>query len=122
MSGFWKDAAELLRKAADTIDARGRLRDAEGEPDLVDVTAQIADVPPDTVLDVLVALKVARFDRAHDFDSAVDWLAYLARKLASEVAVPKAQKPSPLVPFDPAEQFDDEPPTRAGTAMLPDRH
>lgn len=122
MSGFWQDAAALLRKAADTIDARGRLRDAEGEPDLVDITAQIADVPADTVLDVLVALKVARFDRAHDFDSAVDWLAYLARKLASEVAVPKVQKPSPLVPFDPAEQFDDEPPTRAGTVVLPERH
>lgn len=121
MSNFWQDAAGLLRKAADTIDQRGRLRDAEGEPDLVDVTAQIADVPAATVLDVLVALKVARFDRAHDFDSAVDWLAYLARKLASEVAVPKV-KPSPLVPFDPAEQFDDDPPTRAGTAVLPERH
>lgn len=121
MSILWKDAAALLRKAADTIDARGRLRDAENEPDLVDVTAQIADVPADTVLDVLVALKVARFDRAHDFDSAVDWLAYLARKLAAEVAVPKAK--APAIPFAPAEQLgDDEPPTRAGTAVLPERH
>lgn len=117
MSILWKDAAALLRKAADTIDARGRLRDAENEPDLVDVTAQIADVPADTVLDVLVALKVARFDRAHDFDSAVDWLAYLARKLAAEVAVPKAK--APPIPFDPVEQFDDEPPTRAGTVNFP---
>ena len=118
MSVFWKDAAALLRKAADTIDARGRLRDAENEPDLVDVTAQIADVPADTVLDVLVALKVARFDRAHDFDSAVDWLAYLARKLAAEVAIPKPR----AVAFDPPEQFDDEPPVRAGTATPPERH
>lgn len=118
MSIFWKDAAALLRKAADTIDSRGRLRDADGEADLVDVTAQIADVPADTVLDVLVALKVARFDRAHDFDSAVDWLAYLARKLASEVAVPK---PKPVA-FDPPEVFDDEPPLNIGTALHPERH
>ena len=55
MSILWKDAAALLRKAADTIDSRGRLRDAENEP-------------------------------------------------------------------DPTEQFDDEPPTRAGTATLPEKH
>ena len=43
----------------------------------------------------------------------------LARKLAAEVAVPKPK----AVAFDPAEQFgDDEPPTRAGTAVLPERH
>lgn len=117
MSELWHEGAALLRKAAEIIEARGRIRDAKGEPDLIEVTAQIADVSPDTVLDVLIALKVARFDRAHDLDSAIDWVAYLSRKLAGEVALPK-QKP---IPFDPAEQFDDEPPTRAGTAALPDR-
>jgi hypothetical protein len=115
MSTFWQDGAALLRRAADTIDARSRLRDAEGEPDLVDVTAQIADVPADTVLDVLVALKVARFDRAHDFDSAVDWLAYLARKLASEVAVPKPKGAPVIIP---PHAFDaEEPSLRAGEAF-----
>ena len=115
MSQHWKEAAALLRKAADTIEARSRLRDAENEPDLIDVTAEISGTDADTVLDVLVALKVARFERAHDFDSAVDQVAYQARALVSRIAHAKPAPPV-LVPFD-----DEEPPLRASVTAADDR-
>lgn len=111
MSEYWKDAAALLRKAAATIEARSNLRDREDEADLIDVTAELAQVDPEVVLEVMMGLKSARFGRSGDFDSAVDLLAYQARHLAQGIEQPRTVEVpvySMGVPFD-----DEEPPLRA---------
>ena len=110
MSDYWKDAAALLRKAAATIEARSALRD--GETDLIDEAAEIAGFEPDQILTALTALKLARFVRANDLDSAIDFLAYQARQFSGALDASRTVEVPVYdgigVPFD-----DEEPPLRS---------
>ncbi len=84
MQEKWKLAADLLEEAAQTIRDRSGQRDA-GEHDTVEIAADIAGVEPIEVLDVMLAVKEARYIKSEDRDSAVDWLAYRARAFADSV-------------------------------------
>lgn len=87
MSARWKRASELLREAADTIDKRSPLRDDDEGPDLVYVAADLSGIAPTTILSAMMAVKEARWRRAGDLDSAVDFLAYQARLFAEGIKI-----------------------------------
>jgi hypothetical protein len=84
-TGIWNEAAVLLREAADTIEQRAVGRDVSGLPDTVAVAAACEGLTEAVVLASLVGLKRARYARGGDRDSAVDLLAYEARRLAQTV-------------------------------------
>lgn len=92
MSARWKRAAELLREAADTIDQRSALRDDDDGQDLIYVASELSRLPATTILTAFMAVKEARWRRAGDLDSAVDFLAYQARLFAEAVKIEPSQK------------------------------
>lgn len=83
MQAKWKIAAELLDKAAATIRLRSSQRDA-GDFDTIEMAADTCGIEPIEVLDVMLALKEARYAKSSDIDSAIDWLAYRARYYAED--------------------------------------
>lgn len=87
MSARWKQGAKLLREAADVIDQRSALRDDDEGPDLVYVAAELSSIPATTILNAMMAVKEARWRRAGDIDSAVDFLAYQARLFAEGIKI-----------------------------------
>lgn len=86
MQAKWKIAADLLEEAARTIRQRSAGRDA-GDFDTIEMAADSCDIEPIEVLDVMLALKGARYTKAGDRDSAIDWLAYRARAYAEDFHV-----------------------------------
>jgi hypothetical protein len=125
-TGIWNQAAVLLREAADTIEQRAAGRDVSGLPDTVAVAAVSEGLTEAQVLASLVGLKRARYARGGDRDSAVDLLAYEARRLAHVAARPQPQTDMTQwgPPIDPPElpafaerDADDDMGLKAGEAV-----
>jgi hypothetical protein len=93
MTTKWDLAADMLQAASDTIRERGTLRDVEGYADTMDTAAKLSGLPVVAVLNVHIATKRARYDRAGDYDSAVDLLAYWARLYVEGITIENAKPP-----------------------------
>jgi hypothetical protein len=90
-------APDVLRTAADTIEARGKLRDSGQERSMARTVAAFNAVTGRNLTETegwifMVVLKLAREQSAHDPDNFVDGTAYMA--LAGE----SADASSPAVP------------------------
>lgn len=114
-TGVWNRAASLLRDAAAIIEQRSAGRDVSGLPDTVAVAAVSEGLSEATVLASMVGLKRARYARGHDYDSAIDLLAYEARRLVSTLPLPAellftgqvaGDYVAPPTPPQAAEQFE----------------
>jgi hypothetical protein len=88
-SGVWGRAQQLLREAADIIEQRSAGRDETGRPDTIALAALSEGLPESTVLASMIGIKRIRLSRGHDHDSAIDLLAYEARRMASQVPEPE---------------------------------
>ena len=80
-TGVWNQAVILLREAADTIEQRSAGRDETGRPDTIAIAAQSEGLTVPQVLAAMIGIKRSRHGRGGDRDSAVDLLAYEARRL-----------------------------------------
>lgn len=98
MKTKWDIAADMLQEAADTIRERGTLRDVEGYADTMESAAKLSGLSVNAVLNVHIATKRARYDRAGDYDSAIDLLAYHARLYANGVQVEPLPTEQPSLP------------------------
>lgn len=96
MQTKWDIAADMLQEAADTIRQRGTLRDVEGYADTMETAAKLSGLSVNAVLNVHIATKRARYDRAGDYDSAIDLLAYWARLYANGVQIEHTKETPPL--------------------------
>jgi hypothetical protein len=98
MQTKWDIAADMLQEAADTIRQRGTLRDVEGYADTMETAAKLSGLSVNAVLNVHIATKRARYDRAGDYDSAIDLLAYWARLYANGVQIEHTKETPPPSP------------------------
>jgi len=98
MQTKWDIAADMLQEAADTIRERGALRDIEGYSDTMETAAKLSGLSVAAVINVHIATKRARYDRAGDYDSALDLLAYHARLYANGVQIEHAKETPELSP------------------------
>lgn len=85
-TGVWGRAQQLLREAADIIEQRSAGRDETGRPDTIALAALSEGLPESTVLAAMIGVKRIRLSRGRDYDSAIDLLAYEARRMATQVA------------------------------------
>ena len=121
-TGVWGRAQQLLREAADIIEQRSAGRDETGRLDTIALAALSEGLPEATVLASMIGVKRIRLSRGHDHDSAIDLLAYEARRMASQVPEPEVhhavEAPMPPVVDD---LLDDEDNLglSAGTAVQP---
>lgn len=83
----WNIAANALREAASIIEQRSALRDDPSGRDLLCDAAELSGLSAETILSSMLAIKEARWRRAGDWDSAVDFLAYQARYFANGARV-----------------------------------
>lgn len=103
-SGVWSSAQALLREAADTIEARSAGRDEDGRPDTIALAAIAEGLTEAQVLAAMLGIKRIRLSRGRDHDSAVDLLAYEARRLVALLAqVPQTDPTKWGPPMDPPE-------------------
>ena len=93
-TGVWGQAQALLREAADTIEARSAGRDESGRPDTIAIAAQSEGLTVQQVLAAMIGIKRSRHGRGGDRDSAVDLLAYEARRLVATLAEPAESVPN----------------------------
>jgi hypothetical protein len=88
--GVWNQAATLLRESADIIEQRSKGRDVPGKADTITLAALSEGLTEAQVLAAHIGTKRIRFNRGGDRDSAVDLLAYEARRLVALLPTPKA--------------------------------
>lgn len=81
-AGVWGEAQQLLRDAADVIEQRSAGRDEDGKPDTIALAADAENLTEAQVLAGLIGVKRVRLSRGGDYDSAIDLLAYEARRIA----------------------------------------
>jgi hypothetical protein len=81
--GVWNQAVSLLREAADIIEQRAKGRDVPGRADTITLAALAEGLTEAQVLAAHIGTKRIRFNRGGDRDSAVDLLAYEARRLVA---------------------------------------
>lgn len=108
-SGVWGRAQQLLREAADIIEQRSAGRDETGRPDTIALAALSEGLNEATVLAAMIGVKRIRLSRGHDHDSAIDLLAYEARRMAAQVEAAPEVHHAVEAPMPPViEPEDDE--------------
>lgn len=109
-SGVWGRAQQLLREAADIIEQRSAGRDETGRPDTIALAALSEGISETVVLAAMIGVKRVRLSRGHDYDSAIDLLAYEARRMAAQVAenAPDVQHHAAEAPMPPVFEPDDD--------------
>jgi hypothetical protein len=90
-------ASRILRESADTIEARGRLRDSGKERSMARTVAAFNAVTGQSLTETqgwifMAVLKLAREGSGHDPDNFVDGAAYMA--LAGESCAPPDPMPT----------------------------
>jgi hypothetical protein len=130
-TGVWGQAQTILREAADIIEQRSAGRDEDGRPDTIALAALSEGLTEQQVLAAMVGIKRIRLSRGHDHDSAIDLLAYEARRLVACLPVqlndgqchynpdPEVSRPIPPVIDDLPPDSDENPGLSAGTAVGP---
>jgi hypothetical protein len=124
-SGVWGRAQQLLREAADIIEQRSAGRDETGRPDTIALAALSEGLTVQQVLASHIGTKRIRFNRGGDQDSAIDLLAYEARRLADMLPEPTpeahhaVEAPMPPVIDELPLDADDSMGLTAGTAVGP---
>ena len=118
-TGVWGRAQQLLREAADIIEQRSAGRDETGRPDTIALAALSEGISETVVLAAMIGVKRVRLSRGHDHDSAIDLLAYEARRMASQVAEVHHAVEAPMPPVIDDIPDDENLGLSAGTAVQP---
>lgn len=102
-TGVWGRAQDLLRQAADIIEERSAGRDETGRPDTIALAALAEGMTEAQVLAAMVGVKRVRLSRGQDHDSAIDLLAYEARRIVAHLPQTDPTQWGPSI--DPPEAF-----------------